>query len=119
LTKLFTPAAVQALNARGDALRARLNALCHERGARFQFTGIGSLMSAHATDRLIRTPSDAARGDAAVKALFFFDMLNRGVYLARKGFIALSLAIGDAEIDHFVAAVASFLEARKDLVVTP
>ena len=119
LTKVFTPAAVQALNARGDALRARLNALCQQRGARFQFTGIGSLMSAHATGRLIRTPSDAARGDAGVKALFFFDMLNRGVYLARKGFIALSLAIGDAETDQFVAAVESFLEARKDLVVMP
>ena len=118
LTKVFIPAAVQALNARGDALRTRLNGLCRERGARFQFTGIGSLMSAHATDGLIRTPSDAARGDAGVKALFFFDMLNRGVYLARKGFIALSLPIGDDEVDHFVDAVESFLEARKRLIVT-
>jgi glutamate-1-semialdehyde 2,1-aminomutase len=117
LTKVFIPAAVQALNARGDALRMRLNGLCRERGARFQFTGIGSLMSAHATDGMIQTPSDAASADAGVKALFFFDMLNRGVYLARKGFIALSLLIGDAEVDHFVGAVESFLEARRDLIV--
>jgi len=116
LTKVFTPAAVQALNARGDALRTRLNDRCRECGARFQFTGIGSLMSAHATDRVIQTPSDAAGADAGVKALFFFDMLNRGVYLARKGFIALSLLIGDAEVDHFVGAVESFLEARASLV---
>ena len=116
LTNVFVPAAVQALNARGDALRTRLNGLCRERRARFQFTGIGSLMSAHATDRVIQTPADAARADASVKALFFFDMLNRGVYLAPKGFIALSLLIGDAEVDHFVAAVESFLEARASLV---
>jgi glutamate-1-semialdehyde 2,1-aminomutase len=116
LTKVFVPGAVQALNARGDVLRERLNCLCRERRARFQFTGLGSLMSAHATDRPIRTPSDAARADAAVNALFFFDMLERGVYLARKGFIALSLPMGDAEADHFVDAVGSFLETRRDLV---
>jgi len=116
LTKVFVPAAVEVLNARGEALRARLNALCRGRGARFQFTGIGSLMSAHATDGSIRTPLDAARGDAGVKALFFFDMLSRGVYLARRGFIALSLSIGDAEIDHFVEAFEHFLDARRDLL---
>jgi glutamate-1-semialdehyde 2,1-aminomutase len=43
-------------------------------------------------------------------------MLGRGVYLARRGFIALSLPIGDAEIDHLVAAVGSFLDVRRDLV---
>src|SRR6185503_12748177 len=69
LTRVFTPAAAQALNARGDALRARLNALCRDRRARFQFTGLGSLMSAHATDRPIRTPADAASADAAVAGL--------------------------------------------------
>jgi glutamate-1-semialdehyde 2,1-aminomutase len=118
LTKVFQPAAVQALNARGDALRTRLNLLCRELGAQFQFTGIGSLMSAHATGRPIRTPADAARGDRSVEALFFFDMLERGVYLARKGFIALSLPIGCAEVDHFADAVGSFLDTRRDLIVT-
>jgi glutamate-1-semialdehyde 2,1-aminomutase len=116
LTKVFIPAAVQALNARGDALRDRLNRLCRERDARFQFTGLGSLMSAHATDGPIRMPSDAARADAGVNALFFFDMLDRGVYLGRKGFIALSLPIGDAEVDQFVDAVEDFIERRKDLL---
>jgi len=119
LTKVFTPAAAQALNARGDAMRLRLNALCRDRGARFQFTGLGSLMSAHATDQPIRTPADAARADAALEGLFFFEMLNRGVWVARKGFVALSLPIGDAEIDHFVDAVADFLDVRKDLVAGP
>jgi glutamate-1-semialdehyde 2,1-aminomutase len=67
LTKVFTSAAVQTLNARGDQLRTRLNALCRERGARFQFTGIGSLLCAHATDRsparppMPRTPTLPSR----------------------------------------------------------
>jgi glutamate-1-semialdehyde 2,1-aminomutase len=73
-------------------------------------------MSAHATAQPIRTPADAACADAALEGVFFFDLLERGVYLARKGFIALSLPIGDAELDHFVDAVAGFLDHRRDLV---
>src|SRR5262245_2473204 len=97
LTQVLTADAIEAINARGDALRTRLNAVCRERRGRLQFTGLGSLLSAHATERPIRTPVDAATyGDANLKGLFFFDMLRRGVYMARRGFMALSLPIGDA-----------------------
>jgi glutamate-1-semialdehyde 2,1-aminomutase len=119
MTKVFTPAAAEALNARGDALRTRLNNMCRDHGASFQFTGIGSLMSAHATSRPINAPSDAAHGDSSIRDLFFFDMLSRGIYLARRGFIALSLPIGEAEVDRFVEAVEHFLETRRDLVACP
>jgi len=115
LTQLLTADAIEAINARGDALRTRLNAVCRERRARLQFTGLGSLLSAHTTERPIRTPVDAAHGDANLKGLFFFDMLRRGVYMARRGFMALSLPIGDAEIDHLVEAVDGFLDARSDV----
>jgi glutamate-1-semialdehyde 2,1-aminomutase len=115
LTSVFTPQAALALNARGDALRARLNQLCLDRSARFQFTGLGSLMSAHATNRAVRTPADAAQADSALAGVFFFDLLKRGVYIARKGFISLSLPIGEAELEHFAGAVAGFLDDRKDL----
>ena len=117
LTQVLTADAIEAINARGDALRTRLNAVCHERRARLQFTGLGSLMSAHTADRPIRTPVDAAHGDAHLKGLFFFDMLRRGVYMARRGFMALSLPIGDAEIDHLVEAVVGFLDTRRDVAI--
>jgi len=116
LASVFTPAAAQALNERGERLRTRLNSLCRERGARFQFTGIGSLMSAHATEQPIRNPSDTTSGTPGVKDLFFFDMLGRGIYMARLGFIALSLPVGEAEIDRLIEAVRDFLKARRDLV---
>ena len=41
-------------------------------------------------------------------------MLERGFYLARRGFIALSLAIGDDEIRRFEGAVSDVLEQRAD-----
>jgi glutamate-1-semialdehyde 2,1-aminomutase len=115
LTEVYTPQAAAALNARGDALRERLNALCRAAGAPMQFTGIGSMLAVHMMAGPIRSPADAARGDARLKELFFFDMLERGLWLARRGMMALSLPIGDAECDRLADAVAEFLTVRASL----
>ncbi len=40
-------------------------------------------------------------------------MIAAGYFLARRGYLALSLPLGDPELDGFVAAVDEFLEARK------
>jgi glutamate-1-semialdehyde 2,1-aminomutase len=116
LTQAFTPEAAQALNARGEALRERLNGLCRGHGAPLQFSGRGSMMAAHLTADPIRSSADVARGDTGLKELFFFDLLAQGIWLARRGFIALSLAIGDAECDRLAAAVERFLKARTQLL---
>jgi glutamate-1-semialdehyde 2,1-aminomutase len=115
LTKLFTPEAADALTARGDALRERLNALCRAEGAAMQFTGLGSLMSVHFTKRAIRCPADTA-ADPRLRDLFFFDMVEAGFYLARRGFIALMLPLGEAEFSGFTDAVAQFLTRRRELL---
>ncbi len=59
ITEVYTPEACAALNARGEALRARLNALCA--GAPIQFTGIGSMLAIHTASGPIRSPADAAQ----------------------------------------------------------
>jgi glutamate-1-semialdehyde 2,1-aminomutase len=116
LTQAFTPDAARALNARGEALRARLNGLCRAHKAPLQFSGRGSMMTTHTTADPIRSSADAARGDTGLKELLFFDLLAEGIWLARRGFIALSLAIGDAECDRLATAVEHFLEARTELL---
>jgi glutamate-1-semialdehyde 2,1-aminomutase len=116
LTEVYTPEAADALNARGDALRRRLNALCEAADAPMQFTGIGSMLSVHMMRGPIRSPADAARGDAKLKELFFFDMLSHGIWLARRGMMALSLPIGDAECDRLAEAVGEFLQTRASLL---
>jgi glutamate-1-semialdehyde 2,1-aminomutase len=112
LTEIYTPEAAHALNARGEALRARLNALCEAADAPVQFTGRGSMLAVHTSRGPIRCPEDAARDDPKLKELFFFDMLAAGIWLARRGMMTLCLPIGDAECDHLASAVAGFLEAR-------
>jgi len=116
LTEVYTPAAAVALNARGDALRERLNALCQRHVVPMQFTGVGSMLNVHMTAAPLRTPGEAALANQPLRELFFFDMLNAGVWLARRGMINLSLPIGEAECDLLVNAVEEFMQNRAALL---
>jgi glutamate-1-semialdehyde 2,1-aminomutase len=123
LTQVFTPEAAVRLNALGDELRERLTRLAAKRGLPMQATGIGSLLNIHFSRRPIRTPMDSHPEDptaqkalAGLLKLFHLDMIEQGYYLARRGFIALSLPTTEADIEGFAAAVAEFLDARGALL---
>jgi glutamate-1-semialdehyde 2,1-aminomutase len=93
-----------------------LNELCRAADAPMQFTGIGSMFAVHTVRGPIRSPGDAARSDAKLKELFFFDMLAQGIWLARRGMMTLCLPIGAAECDKFADAVEEFLSSRRALL---
>ena len=114
VTQVYTPEEVRALNARGEALRERLNGLCREASAPLQFTGVGSLLNAHGTSRRVHNPRDLSTASAELEALLFFELLEQGFYLARRGFMALSLALGQSELDALTDAVAQFLVRHKE-----
>jgi len=114
--EVYTPAAADALNARGEKIRERLNDICRKADVAFQFSGIGSMMTAHATTRPIKSAADIAAGSQDAKELFYFDMNAAGIWIARRGFAALNIMIGDAEGDRFVAAVEEFVSARRALL---
>lgn len=112
LTQVYTPDAAVAFNQRGDELRERLNQLCQRHEATMQFAGRGSMMNVHMTDTPIQSPEDAARQNHDLLELFYFDMLEAGIWMAPRGMITLSLPIGDAECDTLVEAVEKFVERR-------
>ena len=114
MTGPFTPEAVEALNARGDRLRTDLAAVLA--GLPVQVTGLGSLLTVHFTARPVRTGADAARADPRLTELFFFDLLERGIQVARRGMVALSLPVGDADCARFVDAVADVVRSRRALL---
>jgi glutamate-1-semialdehyde 2,1-aminomutase len=116
LTEAFTKEAQVEMNARFDRLRLRLNGLTREAGAAMQFTGIGSMMAVHFCEGEIASEADADRGNPSLVELFFFDLLARGYYIARRGMFAGSLPLGEAECDGLASAVEGFLEERGDLV---
>jgi glutamate-1-semialdehyde 2,1-aminomutase len=74
------------------------------------------MLAVHALRGPVRTPADAAKGDAKLKELFFFDMLAQGIWLARRGMMTLCLPIGDAECDKIAGAVEEFLSSRRALM---
>jgi glutamate-1-semialdehyde 2,1-aminomutase len=116
LTEVYTPDVALTLNARGEALRGRLNDLCQAVDAPMRFTGIGSMLAVHTLRGPVNSPEDAARSDPKLKELFFFDMLAQGIWLARRGMMTVSLPIGDAECDALALAVQEFLSARRSLL---
>jgi glutamate-1-semialdehyde 2,1-aminomutase len=116
LTRVFTPAEALRINALGDRLRERLNAIALARGVPFRATGLGSLIGLHFSDREIRNGADGDPPDAAAAAarsdaetLFHLAMLERGFYFARRGYIALSLPTTEADCAGFAAAFEDFL----------
>jgi glutamate-1-semialdehyde 2,1-aminomutase len=116
LSDVFTAPVAAALHARGDELRERLNAQFERAGVALQMTGMGSLMALHATALPIRRPDDLASGDDKVKELLFFDLLERGYYMARRGFVALMLVVTDRELDAFAGALEDIVTARREVL---
>jgi glutamate-1-semialdehyde 2,1-aminomutase len=123
LTEVFTPAEAMRVNSMGDRLRERLHAAARARGGHLQATGLGSLIGLHFSKRPICRGADleaqvpaAAILQQNLESLFHLEMLNRGYYFARRGYLALSLPTTDAECDGFAAAVDEFLDARGKLI---
>jgi glutamate-1-semialdehyde 2,1-aminomutase len=115
LTELYAPERARALNSWGDRLRERLNAVVQRHGLAMQFTGRGSVLSVHMTDRPIRSQEDAERGNAQLRDLFYFDLLTRGIWFAKRGMFALSIAFDEQDGDKHVDAVEEFAETRAPL----
>jgi glutamate-1-semialdehyde 2,1-aminomutase len=97
-------AAVAALNAAGDALRARLNASIARQGLDACVTGSGSLMQLHFTAPPVASPADAARAPKSLLALMHLALANRGVFSATRQLYVLPTVVTAAELDAFVAA---------------
>jgi glutamate-1-semialdehyde 2,1-aminomutase len=116
LSKVYTPEAAAALNRRGDVLRERINAVFRRHGVAMQMLGIGSINCIHCHGRPVRRPADVVQ-DPRLQALFHLEMLERGVYLARRGFSALCLPLEDEDYDRFVNAVDDFCEVYSALLV--
>lgn len=110
LEKVFTPARAEELNAAGDRLRQRLSAAIAKHDAPMQVLGQGSMLCIHPQRGPIRRPADHAQAPAEVRKLLHLDLSMRGFYLARRGFMSLSLPLTEADHDALVAAFEGFLE---------
>lgn len=100
----FDAAAVQALNATGDALCARLNAAIARAGVAAVVTGYGSLMQLHLTAPPVTTPEAGARADLRWVRLMHLALANRGVFSSTRQLYVLPTVVAAADLDAFAAA---------------
>jgi glutamate-1-semialdehyde 2,1-aminomutase len=109
LRDVFSAERAADLHARGDRLRQKLNDAGRGSGVPVSVTGIGSLMAIHLQSRDIRRPADLEVPDA-MRKLLHLELLNRGFYIARRGYITLSLPLSDRDCDQFVLAFKDVLK---------
>ncbi len=117
MTEIYTPEACIALNARGDVLREKLNDLFMRYQVKMRAMGQGSMIAIHPSAGEITRPEDLDATDKSLRQLLFLDLLEQGIYIAERGFMALSLMVTDAEGDRLVAAVEAHVNRRRDLLV--
>lgn len=116
LGELFGSAEAEALFGLGEWLRQQLNLLCVKHGSLCHFAGLGSLGSIHFRHGPIEAPYISTPIEDALRELFFFDMLDSEIYLARRGMHALSLPVTRDDLETYLHAVGEFLARRASLL---
>lgn len=110
---LLTADAYRTLESRSAALAAGLADAIASSGVDASVQRVGSLLTLFFGVRDVRSFADASKSDTAAFARFFRGMIERGVNLPPSQFEAwfLSLAHGDAEIEHIVEATRGALRS--------
>jgi glutamate-1-semialdehyde 2,1-aminomutase len=118
LKEIFTPEVCIQLGEQGDNFRDRLNYIT--KGTKLGFTGVGSILVLHVTKEGIRGSELKNAADAEeltdIKDLFWFEMLEEGFWIHRRGSINLMLGTPQKELNRFVDAVEGFLKRHENIV---
>ena len=102
VSRLVDTDTLAAHHARGEALRDRLAEAMAPYG--WTASGQSTLLNVHPVPGPVRHPEDLAEADPRLRSLFFHELLHRGFYIAGRGYLALSLAVTDEQLDGFVSA---------------
>ncbi|MGE3924061.1 MAG: aspartate aminotransferase family protein [Lautropia sp.] len=115
--EIFDGKAADELFNRGETLKTRLNELCSSRQVPLHFSGLGSLIAVQFGTEPVERPVPQTEEQNGLRELFFFDLLDAGFYLARRGMIALSLPTSSKDLDAFVSAVDQFIQTRRSVLL--
>ena len=120
LRDLCTGEAIAGLNAKGEKLRAGINDLAARHGAPIVATGCGSFANLHFSDHPITRAQDIDPATEPKRKqlhkLMHLDLMAAGQFLARRGYIALNLAMTEADIDTFLGTVEEFIVTRRQIL---
>lgn len=119
LKHVYTPEAADTFTETGSKLLSKLQEAV--KGTRIVFTGLGSVMCSHFVDGDVQVKdvksADDIQENELLKDLLWFEMLEQGFWVTRRGFIALVLETPQSELDRFVDAVQTFVAKYRDVLV--
>ncbi|WP_460275764.1 aspartate aminotransferase family protein [Celeribacter sp. ULVN23_4] len=115
ITEVYTSQEARRLTTMGDALRARLNSVSAGSGAPVHVSGVGSIMNIHTQSGPVRFAEQVAQENKELKDLLFFEFLNHGIYLAKRGLVALNVCHTQDELDRFVETFRKILMTHTSL----
>jgi glutamate-1-semialdehyde 2,1-aminomutase len=110
LEQVLDDATLAAVNERGDRLRSALDAVA--RSAGMSVSGRGSLMTIHPAARPLVASAPLSEAQTAAKELVFFALVNRGLWLARRGMLTVSIPVTDTMCADLAVALAEVLETH-------
>lgn len=98
---VVTEEAIARANKLGDDVRSRVGSLLASTGgfSGLKVTGFGSAVGLH----FLGSHADC------LGELFFFYMLQKGIYVGRRGFVYFNLTHTDGHVEEFLAAMAEFI----------
>jgi glutamate-1-semialdehyde 2,1-aminomutase len=103
VTEVLDDDVITELNTRGDEFRESLHQVVSEFG--WCATGSGSMIGLHPVPGPVHSPADLQSANPALRELLFLELLERGWYMAMRGFMSLSLDITGADTAGFTRAV--------------
>jgi glutamate-1-semialdehyde 2,1-aminomutase len=111
--------AIDRLSGMGETFGRRMNDAFAKLGLRGQFTGLSSMWNVHFRDGEIATALDFVHGlipCLELQRLLHLELLNRGIFTAKRGFFVLSTPMTEEEIERCVREFSGALELLRPYV---
>jgi glutamate-1-semialdehyde 2,1-aminomutase len=105
LSSIYTADHAEVFTARGHDVLATIRSVVEHHDAGLSVSGFGSMMNIHASATPPGDGRAALQRDWALQELLYLEMLDRGVYMAPRGMINLSLVVTDDQLGSAIAAL--------------
>ena len=111
--------AIDRINSLGERLKTGFQNAFKQTGIRGQVTGIGSLNQVHWCGDPPQNARDSAlalTGAGELPGLLHLELINRGIYSAKRGMFVVSTPMSEVEIEKTVAAFGGALDRLKPYI---
>ena len=110
LANVYTADVATAFTDRGDELRENIAQVLARCPLALCVSGSGTMMAIHARAQRPTDGESAADKDPALQEMLFLGLLRRGIYIAPRGMINLSLPVTDDQLATFLGALDDFCQ---------